>query len=326
MSQEVEVDDRKCEAIASALKWYSIPEDVEDTSIEGMDDAQLSNFYFLLVAICHQTQDLQGIVNGTYQRGWDYLRLKLLKEVVADTGLLQPDTWRKMPAIALSDLFKDELHGETLTNIEGRAALIRDLGYEFESQSLESAHQIYLQSGGQLSGKPSGLLGRISKFRAYSDPVQKKSYFFLGLMRNSKFWSYTDEMELGAPVDYHEVRGHIRIGTVRISNDLRRMLAAKNCVSECDDIAIRKAVGQAITRIASLVNHSPMQLHYLFWNVFRNVCHRDNPRCYSAALSSTLPHRYHHFVEQGRCPFADECESAGGSALLIEHFFNTDWY
>jgi hypothetical protein len=40
-----------CDAIARVLEQYSIPADIEDTSIEGMNAARISNFYFLLVAI-----------------------------------------------------------------------------------------------------------------------------------------------------------------------------------------------------------------------------------------------------------------------------------
>jgi hypothetical protein len=291
-----------------------------------MDAARISNFYFLLVAICHQTQSLQGIVDGSHHRGWDYLRLKLLREVIADNVLLEPTTWRKMTDSSLSNLFNDVRYGETLTDVEGRASLIRDLGTELESKGLSSVHDVYLASKGQLAGESSGLLARISKFRAYSDPVQKKSYFFLGLMQNSQSWKYVDEMELGAPVDYHEVRGHLRLGTVRIGSDLRTTLAAKRPVSQSEDIAIRNAVRQAITRIASLTNQSPMRLHYLFWNLFRNVCLRENAKCFSADSSIIIPSRYRHFIEHGKCPFADTCESAGKDSLLIEHSFDTDWY
>ena len=322
----VEVNERMCDAIARILEQYSIPADIEDTSIEGMDAARISNFYFLLVAICHQTQSLQGIVDGSHHRGWDYLRLKLLSEVIADSVLLEPTTWRKMTAPSLSNLFNDGRYGETLTDIEGRASLIRDLGYELESQRFSSVHEMYLDSKGQLAGETSGLLARIAKFRAYSDPVQKKSYFFLGLMQNSQSWKYVDEMELGAPVDYHEVRGHLRLGTVRIGSDLRTILTASRPVSKSEDIAIRTAVRQAITRIASLTNQSPMRLHYLFWNVFRNVCLRENPKCFSADRSITIPPRYRHFIERGKCPFAETCESAGKGSSLIEHSFDTDWY
>jgi hypothetical protein len=38
----VEVNDRMCDAIARVLEQYSIPADIEDTSIEGMNAARIS--------------------------------------------------------------------------------------------------------------------------------------------------------------------------------------------------------------------------------------------------------------------------------------------
>ena len=40
----VEVNDRMCDAIARVLAQYSIPADIEYTSIEGMDAARISIF------------------------------------------------------------------------------------------------------------------------------------------------------------------------------------------------------------------------------------------------------------------------------------------
>jgi hypothetical protein len=40
----VEVNDRMCDAIARVLEQYSIPSDIEDTSIEGMNAARISIF------------------------------------------------------------------------------------------------------------------------------------------------------------------------------------------------------------------------------------------------------------------------------------------
>ena len=38
----VEVNDRMCDAIARVLEQYSIPADIEDISIEGMNAARIS--------------------------------------------------------------------------------------------------------------------------------------------------------------------------------------------------------------------------------------------------------------------------------------------
>lgn len=51
-------------------------------------------------------------------------------------------------------------------------------------------------------------------------------------MQNAGLWVFADRDKLGAPVDYHEVRGHLRIGTVQIHDEeLRTRLVEGRDVS-----------------------------------------------------------------------------------------------
>jgi hypothetical protein len=321
-----QINEECCDDIATILSHHAIPSDEEDSSIEQLNSDQLGNFYFLLVAICHQTQDLQGYISGTFWRGWDYLRLRLLKSVCEDEELLTLKEWREMTVERLAGHLRDAKLGDTLSGLEGRVNLIQDLGLQMEYLKAKTVNELFLASSGKLSGDAPGMLSTLNRFKAYADPVRKKSFFFLGLMQNSGLWQYLDEMELGAPVDYHEVRGHLRMGTVRICKELESKLIQRIPVSESEDVAIRNAVRQAISRISLAINYSPMRVHYLFWNLFRNVCLRENPKCFSVDEQNRVPARYQQFIKSGRCPFAGKCESAGKPNLLIEHSFNTDWY
>lgn len=175
------------------------------------------------------------------------------------------------------------------------------------------------------------MIGLLHMFRAYNDPVQKKSVFLLGLMANTAGWRYADSDALPPPVDYHEVRGHLRLDTVSIADtDLDRRILAREAVSAEDDVQIRAAVRDAILEIARHAGGATaMQLHYLFWNVFRNICLRGAPQCFRFTDMVRLPRRYHHLLveREGRsaCPFVNVCRSAG-HARHVEHTFDTDWY
>lgn len=180
-------------------------------------------------------------------------------------------------------------------------------------------------------GGQGGLLELLSGFRAYDDPVRKKSLFFLSLMQNHGLWKFVDPENLGPPVDYHEVRGHLRIGTVRVLDpDLRARLYRGGEVSQVEDVAIRSSVYQAIMLLSRRSGLGPSRLHYLFWNVFRSVCTRDNPDCLRLRPETTLPERYLpltvHADGPPRCPFSGTCASCGSAELLLEHVFLTDWY
>ncbi len=320
------VDEVRCRSVAAIIKTLGVPNDEEDTSIESLATDELADFYLLLVSICHQTQSLCGTIDGVGKRGWDYLRSKLLNAVLLDRTLLTCELWSNLTPNVLKSLFRDSTHGSTLSGIEERVTLVRDLAARYSSLQIDSIQRIYEQSGGYVDQADSGLLFTLSSFRAFSDPVQKKSFFFLGLMGNTGCWTYLDAGRIGAPVDYHEVRGHLRLGTVTLGADIDAKIRAGESVSQSEDVAIRAAVAAAISLVANECHCTPMQLHYLFWNLFRNVCVRDMPHCFEIRSDLYLPERYNRLLEKQCCPLNSICESAGNADGLIEHSFTTDWY
>ncbi|HZZ28463.1 MAG TPA: hypothetical protein VFE46_10720 [Pirellulales bacterium] len=326
-----------CERLARLIASQPIPADREDSSLQGFSRLSAGNFYLWLVAICHQTSPLGrlplvGTVNGTRLRGWDYLAAKFENSVRADWRILQPSVWSKTSATQLTEMFRDQELGDRLTDVEGRADLIRNLGTMMIRNDWNHLEDLYRLSQTKIASGTPNLLGLLSTFRAYSDPVHKKSYFLLGLMRNSGYWTYADPELLGAPVDYHEVRGHLRIGTVLIADqELRRKLLSGIPVTNEEDIAIRRAVHDAIMLISDLSElRNPSQLHYLFWNVFRSCCTRESPHCLGCPSDCALPDRYVplaiHPSGKRRCPFSDECKSAGRDPKYLEHVFETEYY
>lgn len=327
----IDIDYAQCDRVAGLLRKVGIPNDAEDRVILGLTPADTANFYFLTVAICHQTQGLKGRIQGQLVKGWDYLSQKLESAVLSDRSLLSPQTWASITTEKLTDIFVDPDYGRTLSDSAGRAQLIRELGDVMLAEGFPGVSRMFEISGGCVKDGSPNLLQLIGQFRAFRDPVAKKSYFFLGLMSNSGIWHYVDPANVGAPVDYHEVRGHLRMGTVVVRDaGLRGQLLSGDLVTEEVDIAIRLSVRDAITRIAQIHGAvTPMQLHYLFWNLFRSVCLRAEPLCREAA-GCTLPARYAPLLKISSdiesCPVLSICPSSDASARYLEHRFETDWY
>ncbi len=328
----VAIDEAVCEKVAVLLSRVSIPSDKEDSALEAFTSDEIGNFYLLLVAICHQTQSLEGLIAGSYRRGWDYLSGKLENVTRSDRKILDPSEWFNLSSDSVRDLFHDDQYGDTLTDPVGRAKLIRNLGQVMQQHGWSSLNDLYSVAEKRIAGSSPNLQDLLAKFRAYNDPVRKKTFFLLGLMANTGTWSYVDEGNLGPPVDYHEVRGHLRLGTVIIHDDsLRKKLLSRQPVTENEDIAIRQAVCDAIMHIAKQPQMpKPMGLHYLFWNVFRNVCLRDSPYRKVCPDDCGLPDRYNQLLnlhqDTCRCPFSTICASVEATNLYCEHVFQTDWY
>ncbi len=336
-SPAVAVDPDACRRVAEILRSHSIPEDREDTSLTGFTPLQIGNFYLLLVAISHQTsplglKPLEGTIDGLRRVGWDYLSAKLEAAVRKNPVVLSPSFWETVKGEDLQHLFSDTNLGDRLSDPEGRAGLIRDLGHRMSVKSWASADDLFCNSDGYIERADNGLLELLTQFRAYSDPVRKKSYFFLALMHNTGLWKYKDPENLGAPVDYHEARGHLRLGTVRVlSPELHAKLVEQRQVTAAEDIEIRQSVHNALMLIAEMSGlRNPSQVHYLFWNVFRSCCTRENPHCHECPPNCGLPARYVPLAlfpgGERRCPFSDVCQSANVEPKLLEQRTITDYY
>jgi hypothetical protein len=232
----------------------------------------------------------------------------------------------------IENLLRDAIGDSTISDPIGRASLLQDLGQCLIARNVTNARELFDQSDGYLvSPTPAGLFSCLGEFRAYGDPIKKKSCFFLELMRSQCGWRYRDPENLGPPVDYHEIRGHLRIGTVEIIDTALEVKVRTGVeVSAAEDKAIRGAVYEAICEVSrSLGTADPATLHYLFWNFFRRCCGRENPHCNGCSSSCGLPVRYRAALMplgDNACAFRVICPSANRDDMFVEHLHTTEYY
>ena len=206
-SAKVEVSLDRCEQLARVIRTKSVPSDEEESQLPGLSTPDLGNFYLALVAICHQTSPqgrlhLEGVVTGQRIRGWDYLSAKFTELVLRDHALLTPDCWSQLSGSDVRLMFRDSSFGDRLTDPDGRARLLRDLGVVMLQKNWKTADDLLRISDRRIAEATTSLISLLAEFAAYRDPVHKKAYFFLALMQNHGIWQYADPDNLGAPVDY----------------------------------------------------------------------------------------------------------------------------
>lgn len=324
-----EVDRCVCDRVAKVVRGLRLPRPREATPSMSFSESEEANLWFLLGAICHQTspasgKPLSGIVDGREWRGWDYLLHTFRVAAEADRRLLMPETWRTFTERKVTGLF-----GEYITAPRRRALLINDLGIGLDRMGWATIFRAAAYCSNRIANHEPNLLATLSTFRAYSDPVQKKSSFFLALMANAGLWKYADPDELPAPVDYHEVRGHLRIGTVQATDArYRHAIETGVAISAEADVELRWAVRTALRHISVEAGTSANCLHYFFWNLFRTYCVRDKPLCDGSAFDR-LPSEYREaLLRMGRtaCPFDRCCKSAYASSATNEHVTETEFY
>lgn len=327
------IDRAQCGVIAEHIAKLGVPKDEEDPMALSFPSLVAENAWWAVVAICHQTTPVQGAafrgyVGGTLRKGWDYLLQKSIVEANRDPKLFTRAWLEQVSGEDLIGLYHDDTEGDTLNNPRSRAELLRELGAFLARNNWESIRECYVASEGYIIRKGGGgLAERMQTVRAYADPVEKKFFYFLALMQNQGFWKYRDPKHLSSPVNYHEQRGHFRLGSVRITDpELEAKVRARVNITPEEDIEIRFAVRRAIEYIARLLGITPAMAHYFFWNYFRNCCAREAVHCGGCGDACKLPERYR--MGQHSCVLAPACKSRGmpvGEMLIEPRLDDTIW-
>jgi hypothetical protein len=309
------------EATTHAFKWNGMPDD-------------LANCYLAIVSICHQTSPLgerrlEGWIDGQQKFGWDYLKEKYLMAAVADKKWSEPSHWAELSPEDLGNLFEDSKVGRTLNRVNERTMLLNDAGKRLVQVSCKYVRTSFEDHGRRLSGH-SGFGNFLKSLRAYRDPVMKKTLFFTSLAVKECGWKLVDPNDLRSPVDYHELRGHLRIGTV-VANDatLRHKVERGLVLTEEEDTHLRQKVQEVNDRAAAEAGITSSMMHYLCWNIFRNCCPRPSEKthCSECGPQCKLPQQYKEMSGyKGRCVFASACTSASKPNKVIDPPYAGDFY
>lgn len=332
---KIVIDTKKCIELAEHIRSTGgVPKDEEDPMPHTFPAHIAHNGWWAVVAINQQTTPvvgpaLCGSVNGVKRFGWDYLLQKAIYEATINKEMFTARWLCEVTTETVRSLYLDAEEGETLSKPAVRASLWVELGSFLKQKGWESIHEAYLQSEGYIVRSDGlGLAQVIAQAKAYQDPVQKKLFYLLALMRNQGLWEYKDILNLSSPVNYHEQRGHFRIGTVKIlGTELKKNIRARKNISDQEDIEIRFAVRHVIEFIAQLLDVSPSMMHYYFWNHFRNCCNRDSPHCSSCREDCKLPERY-QTTRPPKCIMEPICASAHmrvGDMLIEPRVDDTIW-
>lgn len=324
------INSPQVQKIAELLANTHVPHEQESSthSFQWTGDKQsLANCYFAIVAICHQTSPigerrLEGHVDGVQKYGWDYLKERFLRDAIENPKWASSRFWCELTPYDLSELYEDGNHfGKTLNRINERTSLLNEVGDELIRSGFHNIRDAFYVYNGIALGE-SGFLEFLKRFRAYSDPLMKKGLFFLSVMATECDWRVKDISELPSPVDYHELRGHLRIGTFSVKDpSLLRKLTLCLPIADEEDIELRSKAQNVNEQISKRSGLSNSIIHYLFWNIFRNCCPRDSSEthCVSCGDKCKLPKQYKEMsTYHNQCIFARVCKSVNEEIKVTE--------
>ena len=265
-------------------------------------DRELQLAYFtVMVAVDHRTAippaKFEAVIKGKSYKGSDLL-YKLGKTLLDR----EPEFFKPYN---LAEITIDEARkllsykNVEVWDLNVRVILLRDLGqkivkyYNSKFTKLPQVKTIR------------ELEERMKIFRAYEDPLQKKTHLLAKFLHGRGLLKLKDEENFHIPVDNHITRITLRIGLVKLSN--YKPLEERVELPSHIDLEIRGKVREAWRIIADITGLDPYTIDDNIWPLARKICTVEKAECTS-------------------CPFKEVCIARKTGHYIPEHKHTLTWY
>jgi hypothetical protein len=275
----LQVNEEQCQALARCLRPLQVRPDPYLEKPAGENERrQEANYWFYITAICQSTRSFEGIIDGQWIRGWDYL-------VQASRRRMEEFDAQRMQAYTAMDLrrlLSDDFNAEhsPIDRVQERLEQLQDCADALLHDYGGEAMGVYERSRGRLAGE-GGLLALLSEFRAYDDPLQKKSMLLAGMLHQIDVWPLRDPENLKVAMDYHAMRVALRSGMVDVQDGaLARDLRERNPVHDALNQVVRTTVSSACDIMVQESGMSVFAFDKWIWHLGRSCCFYDHdPIC-----------------------------------------------
>ncbi len=292
---------------------------------KSCSDEDVARYFIFMVAIDHRTSrygPFEGYIGGEFFHGADALYRLGMEKFLKDPRFFSPEHMSRITTEEVREWLSIEgADGKLITiwDPEVRAELLRDLGSKLIKYFRGSVLNLLRASNYFIrSSHTVGLINLLKVFKAYSDPVEKKSYLLIKFLSRRGLFNYRDPQNSEVPVDNHLTRIALRLGFVHLPNGLRVKVIKGVEFSVDEDIELRMSVRYAYKLLAKSIGTDPLILDDLLWLFGRKCCTYSNPVCVSGSGA--------HRVCRNKCPFQDICPSSRTEIKLTEHEFRNTFY
>lgn len=270
----------QCVKVAELLKTFRFRQsfyDREFLHFEAPEEARL-RAYFYSVAICHQTHKLFSKKLKLW--GWEYMEFMFTQLGKNNSPFLRRGVICSLSfndlCNRLASLFSDDGNplNSTLDRISERATFLAEADYILENHYKGSVRNLLAASKSRLLHDGKGLYELLGSFRAFSDPLRKKSTFLIKLLLDAGLYKVKDIENFVPIMDYHMQRVLLRAGCVDVVSDkLASKLRRQKPVER--DTKVRVACIEALKIIGAGSGMPILRLNDFFWSLGRSCCHKE---------------------------------------------------
>lgn len=251
---------KKLVELIKKLKYEPISLDNPELFPE-VDDYIYPNYVFFMVAIDHRTG---------FEVNWKYRGSDLLFYLARERQKEEKDffTAENLKKISVSDIKRIfSFQGKTVADPEERAFLLRDCANKI-LEYYDGDFMNLLMSANFNTERAAELL-RI--FRAYEDPLKKKSYLLLKILKRQGFV----DGRVGFPVDSVLVELAISTEILNPSEEIKNKIRRKEILSEKETYELREETLKALNLLSEITGIEPDVLDDLLWTFGREINRRN---------------------------------------------------
>ena len=322
----ITINELQCQAVANrcagkhpARRVLFVPNSIDEMMREA-------NYWIFVIAICQHTKSLQGRIDGTWCRGWDYWCEPL---AASQTRWDRPMPWLPWTPPACAP-FSRTTSTQTIVrrSIEERLAQLHGVAEALLSDYEGQAMNIYCHAGGHLRGA-GGIFERLGKIPHFADPLEKKAQLLVAQLDAEGVWPLEDPENLKVCMDYHAIRVALRTGIVEVT-DPGLLIALKQKARVSDEInhLVRRVVSDACDRLVALSGVSVFEFDKWIWHLGRSCCFYDHepicgPRfCHKMDICTYI--KAVDYACPGKCSLDGACK--GSRDDFYKAFWETNVY
>lgn len=273
----VKINLTQIERVSDRLKGLKIKESHRnrDFITFNADRKEKIMAYLLCTAICHQTYTLVNKDKNLV--GWNYLEYVFSNLAKSNSRLLDIEYINsKSDSQLTSEIEKLFPEGNknsqcTLDKLSERVILIKDIGETLKNKYNSNIENLIEEIEIRLSNKGKGIYELLNDFKAFQDPLKKKSTLLIKLLYQSDLINIYNFKDFKPLMDYHMQRLLLRSSCIDIL-DVKLESDLKNKRYLDSDMEIREKCVEAIRIISSSSGISILDLDDIFWALGRSCC------------------------------------------------------
>lgn len=237
-------------------------------------------------------------IDGDQLKGSAYLFRAFRLPLESDAGFYSPERQAALTRDELMKLFRADDGSDPMPAFDLHLEMAQRYGREMIATG--KTPQQMIERAMKSATPLKTFIGELDQIGGYKeDPLRKKSNLLALVLnqRPEKFLTFGKDEEVPPVIDYHTMRGCLRMGLVEIIDEaLLRKVEARQIVNADEEWAIRYACYLAVEDVVRISGKSLGAVDWFFFAYSRQRCpEMSEPVCAECAVNEACVHRKNLF-------------------------------